>query len=167
MQKISGAIMARLVAFSFFTFLAVCPAFGQLVRAEIPYAFTFGSKAMPAGTYTFSVTNFGLRAQSATGEVSSAPIITRLHGPTEFLQEGSLVFDRAGGGRILSELWMPGAAGMLVQSTDKDHHYEILLIYVQNQNTNASGKVAYDRTCGRCHQPCAARATREQTHSSR
>jgi cytochrome c5 len=154
--KIEGTMARRLMAFILFTFCVVGTAFGQtseVLRAEIPYEFTFASKVLPAGTYTFSVTNFGLRAQSATGDVFSAPIITRLGGPTEFLRDGALVFEKTDGGRILSEIWMPGADGILLHSTPKDHSHEILLIYSQEQNRNVSGKVAYDRTCARCHGP--------------
>ena len=89
------AVAGKRMAFILVTFFAVGPAFGQTieaVRAAIPYEFTFGSKVLPAGTYTLMVTKFGLQAQSATGEVYRAPIITRLGGPTEFLRGGSLVF---------------------------------------------------------------------------
>ena len=153
-MKTQGAMAGRLMAFVLATFfLVVGPAFGQLVKAEIPHEFTFGSKVLPAGTYTFSVTNFGLRAQSATGAVSSAPILTRISGPTGFLREGSLVFDKTGGGHILCEVWMPGTDGILLHNTPKNPSYDILLVYNLDQNRNVSGKVAYDRTCGRCHGP--------------
>ena len=156
-MKTRGAMARRLMAFILVTFFAVGPAFGQTgqaVRVEIPYEFTFASKVLPAGTYTFSVTNFGLQVQSATGGVFHAPIIARLSGPTEFLRDGSLVFDKTGGGRILSEVWMPGTDGILLHSTPKNHSRE-LLCYSSglNQNRNVSGKAAYDRTCGRCHGP--------------
>ena len=67
-MKTRGAMARRLMAFILVTFFAVGPAFGQTgqaVRAEIPYEFTFGSKVLPAGTYTFSVDR--LWAPSAIG----------------------------------------------------------------------------------------------------
>ena len=153
-MEIQGAMAGRLMAYVLATFfLVVGPAFGQLMKAEIPHEFTFGSKVLPAGTYTFSVTTFGLRAQSATGAVSSAPILTRISGPTGFLREGSLVFDKTGGGHILCEVWMPGADGILLHNTPQNPSYDILLVYNLDQKRSVSGKVAYDRTCARCHGP--------------
>ncbi len=146
------------MAFSLFTFFAAGPVFGQTgqaVRAEIPYDFAFGSKALPAGTYIFSVTEspLGLQARSATGGVFRAPIITRLGGPTELFRDGALVFDRTGEHRILSEVWMPGADGILLHNMPKGHSHEIVLLSSLNQDVNLSGSAAYDRTCRRCHGP--------------
>ena len=83
----------RLMAFNLLTFFAIGPVFGQSVRTQIPYEFALGSKVLPAGAYTFSVTGFGLEVRSAAGEAFHAPILTRLGGPAEFLRDGSLVFD--------------------------------------------------------------------------
>jgi cytochrome c5 len=153
-MKTRSAIAIRLMAFIFVTSLAVAPAFGQfLARAEIPYEFTLDSKVLPAGTYTFSVISSGLRVQSAGGQVFGAPIVSRLSGPAQFLREGTLVFDKTGGGHILSEVWMPRLDGILLRSTPINHTYEVLLISALNDNSKVSGKAAYDQTCGRCHGP--------------
>ena len=153
-MKTCGAMAIRLMAFNLVTFLAAAPAFGQfLARAEVPYAFTVASKGLPAGTYTLSVVSSGVRVQSPNGDVFVAPIISRLNGPSQFLREGTLVFDTTGGGHILSEVWMPGSEGILLHSTPTSHSYEILLISTLNENSKVSGKVAYDRTCARCHGP--------------
>jgi cytochrome c553 len=146
----------RLMAFILVTFFAVGPAFGQTgegVRATIPSEFTFASKVLPAGTYTFSVTNLGFQVESATGEVFRAPIITRLSGPNEFLRDGSLVFDKTDGRHILSEVWLPGTDGILLHSNPKNHTRDVLLITGLNQTRKASGRAAYNLTCGRCHGP--------------
>jgi len=156
-MKTRGALAGRLMPFILVTFFTVGPAFGQtgqVVHVGIPYAFTFASKVLPAGTYTFSETLYGLQVRSATGETYTARIISRLGGPTEFLRDGSLVFDKTGGGRILSEVWMPGTDGILLQSTPKTHSHEIFMFSSGlNQNPNASGRVAYEQTCSRCHGP--------------
>jgi mono/diheme cytochrome c family protein len=146
----------RLMAFILVTFFAVSPAFGQTgqyVQAEIPFEFTFASKVLPAGTYTLSVTNLGFQVKSATGEVLRAPIHSRINGPTEFLRDGSLVFDKTGGGHILCEVWIPGTDGILLQSAPKSHARDVILIAGPNQTSNLSGKEVYERTCGRCHGP--------------
>jgi len=153
-MKTRGAMARRLMAFILVTFFAAVPAFGQSERVKIPYEFTFASKVLPAGMYTFSVTGTTLQVQSATGEALRSIIITRLGGPSEFLRDGSLVFDKTAGGRILSEVWMPGTDGILVHSNPKGYSREILIFTSGlNQNPNISGRVAYDRTCGKCHGP--------------
>jgi cytochrome c553 len=155
-MKTRGAMASRLMAFILVTFFAVSPAFGQTgqaMRAEIPYEFTFASKVLPMGTYTFSVDSFGLGMQSATGGVFHARIITRLSGPSEFLRDGSLVFDKTGGGHILSEVWMPGTDGVILHSTPKNHSRDVILFTSLNQNSNVSGRAAYNLTCSSCHGP--------------
>jgi mono/diheme cytochrome c family protein len=149
-----GAMARELVAFALVTFFAVGLAFGQTgetVRATIPYEFTVGSKVLPAGTYTFAVDKMGLKVESASGTVTRAAIVSRLSGPNEFLRDGSFVFDKAGGALILSEVWMPGADGLLLHSIPKGHNRELLLASSLDQNRTVSGKAAYNLTCGRCH----------------
>jgi len=149
--------MARwLMAFTIVTFFAVGPAFGQtgpVMRAEIPYEFTVASKVLPAGTYTFSVDNLGLRVDSATGGGVHAHIITRLSGPTESFRDGSLIFDKTGGARILSEVWIPGTDGLLLQNVPKDHSRDIVIASFLNRTRKLSGRAAYNLTCARCHGP--------------
>jgi cytochrome c553 len=146
----------RLLAFLLVTFLAVGPAFGQrgqVERVQIPYEFTVGSKVLPAGTYTFSVADILVRVVSATGGEVRERIITRINGPNQFLRDGSLVFDKTGGGHILSELWIPGEDGILLHSIPKDHSREVFLFSGLSQTREVSGKAAYNLTCGRCHGP--------------
>jgi cytochrome c553 len=155
-MKTRGAMARMLMAFSIVTFLAVAPAFGQTgqrMQVKIPYEFTLNSKVLPAGTYTFSVTDVELGVRSATGGVLHALIITRLSGPPQFFRDGALVFDRTAGGRILSEVWMPGTDGMLLHSNPKNHSRQILLVSGLSQTGSVSGRAAYNLTCGRCHGP--------------
>ena len=156
-MKTQGAMARSLMAFSLFTFLAVGPAFGQAhsVRVEIPYAFTVASKGLPAGTYAFSLPADNpawVEVRSDTRLEARARIVTRLGGPTEF-QDGSLVFDKTDGSHILSEVWIPGTDGILVHSTPKGHSHDILMSSGLGPDVNLSGKVAFDRTCRRCHGP--------------
>jgi mono/diheme cytochrome c family protein len=155
-MKTQGAMARRLMAFILVTFFAVGLAFGQTeqrMRTDIPYEFTVGSKVLPAGTYTFSVNNFGLRVESATGGAYLAIIKARLGGPTELFRDGSLVFDKTGGGHILSEVWIPGTDGILLHSNPKNYSREVLLASNLSQTRSVSGKAAYNLTCGRCHGP--------------
>jgi len=66
------------------------------MRVEVPYDFSFASKALPAGTYTFVLSERLLRVQPASGAELRAPIITRIGGRSDLLRDGALVFDKAG-----------------------------------------------------------------------
>jgi hypothetical protein len=156
MQQVStrGALARRrLIAFSLFTFFVAGPIFGQGVRVEVPYDFTVGSKVLPMGTYVFRVTDLGLQVVSAKGVTFRTRILTRLGGPTEFLQGGALVFDKVGSDHILSEVWMPGEDGILLHNAPKDHHHELLMFSAESPNPNLPGSAAYNQTCRRCHGP--------------
>jgi mono/diheme cytochrome c family protein len=155
-MRTRGVVARRLMAFILVTFFAVGVAFGQMeqgVRIEIPYEFTVGSKVLPAGTYTFTADKTWLRVQPATSGAFSVRIIARLSGPAELLRDGSLVFDKTDGSRILSEVWTPGADGLLVHTNPKDHRRDVLLASYLNPTRTVSGKAAYNLTCGRCHGP--------------
>lgn len=159
-MKTRSAMARRLISFTLVTFWMVGPAFaqnGQVERVSIPYGFTCASKALPAGTYAFSVTPWGLKVEPAQGEAITARILSRLGGPTEFLRDGALVFDTTDGGRILSEVWMPGtegrqAEGILVYGDPKKQSHEIFLFSAGlNPNAKVPGRLAYDMTCAKCH----------------
>jgi cytochrome c553 len=141
------------IAFLLFTFAAIGPAFGQVqsMRSEIPYQFTFGSKVLPAGTYTFKVNGMGLTALSANNGQFTENIITWISGPAQFLRDGSLVFDKTDAGPVLSEVWMPGANGLLLHSVPKGHNRDVLMLSGLSQTGAVSGKAAFSVTCGRCH----------------
>lgn len=157
MQKTETHVLmaGRLMAVVLALFCAAGAALGQgveAVRAQIPYQFTFGSKVLPSGAYTLTVTKFGLQAESASGEMYRATIITRLGGPSALLSGGSLVFDKSGAVRILSEVWIAGADGILLHSTPKNHTHEVVLLSEGLDEKGAlSGKSAYNQTCIRCH----------------
>lgn len=159
-MKIQCAMAKSFMGLSLFTFLAVGPAFGQAhsVRVEIPYAFSVGSKALSAGTYTFSLAADSpawIEVRSANSMEMRARVVTRLGGPTEF-QDGSLVFDKTGGTRVLSEVWIPGTDGILVHVMPKGHMHDILMTSEASPNGNLTGKAAFDQTCRRCHGPTGA-----------
>ena len=154
-MKSSGLRAGMLAALTLITFCGV--GFGQgvqAVRAQIPYVFTLGTQVLPAGKYTLTVTKFGLQVQSASGEVYRTGIITRLGGPSAMFQGGSLVFDKSSNVRILSEVWMAGADGILLHSTPKGHTHEVVLLSEDfDEKSSLSGKTAYNETCIRCHGP--------------
>jgi cytochrome c5 len=153
-MKSPGSTVRRLVPFILVPLFTVGLAFGQqgeVIRAEIPYQFSVGAKVMPPGRYTFSVENSQLGVHSVGSGVFHVPIITRMGGPDTFLGHGSLVFDKTGGGRFLSEVWIPGTDGILLRSNPKGQSHEVLIVSSLNQARTVSGKAAYNQTCGRCH----------------
>jgi len=157
--KFQGSQVKQLAVISLLTLLAVTPVFSQAraVRIEVPYEFTVGSKVLPAGTYTFSLSanDQGWVEVHSEGKAETrARVVTRLGGPSEF-QDGSLVFDKTGTTRILSEVWIPGTDGILVHATPKGHTHDIVMSY-SGGDTSLSGKAAFDRTCSRCHGPDGA-----------
>jgi mono/diheme cytochrome c family protein len=149
-----------LLGFVLVTSWMVAPAFaqtGQVERVSIPYGFTCASKVLPPGTYTFSITPWGVQVQPAQGDAITVRILSRLGGPTEFLRNGALVFETTDGSRILSEVWMPGTAGspaegILVYGNPKKQNREIFLFTTGlNPNAKVPGRLAYDMTCSKCH----------------
>ena len=146
-------VAARLAAASLFTLLVAGAAFAQPIQVDVPYQFTFASKVLPAGKYTFRLADRLVRVQPTTGEELRETIITRLGGRSDLMRDGALVFDKAGGTRILSEVWLPETDGVLLHSTPNDHTHEIVLFSEGEGNGRLSGKAIYGRTCGRCHGP--------------
>jgi cytochrome c553 len=159
MKQVTGkwVLTANLAALVLVAFFAVSPAFGQTgnLRFEIPYQFNLGSKVLPAGTYTFSVNKFGLAVQSESGARFGENIITWITGPAELLRDGSLVFDKANGGHILSEVWIPGSNGIFLHRIPENHGRDVLMGSGEGLNPNhavsVSGKAAFNLTCARCH----------------
>lgn len=139
--------------------LAAIPACAQGGRAsmvvEIPYQFSIGSKAMQAGTYTFSYLEDQnmLLIKSPNSSPINELVMTRISGPDDFLRNGSIVFDRTDGGRLISELWIPGMDGLLLHAAPRSSSREVLLASYLSPNGVVPGNVAYGMTCGKCHGP--------------
>jgi mono/diheme cytochrome c family protein len=150
------ATARRFMAFILVTFLATAWALGQAgapVRFDVPYAFTVGSKTLPAGTYTFSISPEAsrLKVESTSNGSIGVSIITLIHGPNELFRGGSLVFERKNGGLILSEAWLSGSDGALVHSISKGGDRVVISGASLDANRTYSGKAAYSLTCARCH----------------
>lgn len=147
-------LKASLMALVLVTFVAARPAYGQTgqgIRLEVPYAFTFASKAQPRGTYTFTISGSRLVVASATTGPTSQSVISEISGPAQLFRDGYLIFDKTDNGLILSEVWIPGVDGLLLRSIPKGHTRTVLSAPVLNQNRTYSGKAAYNLTCARCH----------------
>jgi mono/diheme cytochrome c family protein len=158
MRQVEGkpATARRFMAFILVTFLATAWALGQAgapVRFNVPYAFTVGSTALPAGTYTFSVSPdlSRLTVGTDTGTSARVSIVTLINGPNELFRGGSLVFEKKDSGLILSEAWLSGTDGVLVHPISHGASRVVISGASLNANRSYSGKAAYNLTCARCH----------------
>lgn len=157
-MKNRGSMARSLMAFILVTFFALAVALGQPkpnIRFHIPYEFNVGTKTLPAGAYTFTLDESVLRVQSATATdvnaMSLTHIIARLTGPSEFIRDGYLVFDKTDSKLILSEVWIPGTEGVFVSSIPKGHTRFTLAGTAMEMDRPYSGKQAYSLTCAKCH----------------
>lgn len=146
-------LIASFVALAVVMFLSVSPAFGQGqgMRLEVPYAFTFAAKSMPAGTYTFTFQGSRLSVSSATSGPISQSVMSQLTGPAQLFRDGSLIFDKTVSGLVLAEVWIPGVDGLLLHSIPKGHTRTVLSAPNLNEHRTYSGKSAFNLTCANCH----------------
>jgi len=123
----------------------------DVVGIPFPFNVPAGKVTLPAGSYTISLGSDVLILETSTGEKTNLMIVTQLSGPNSFLQAGSLVFDTTGGRKVLSEVWLPGKAGILLYAVPKGHTRTVLPFSDLSVNGHASGKTAFELTCARCH----------------
>ncbi len=140
---------------SILTLLAVASAHGQtgiILSANVPFGFEAGGTSFPAGAYQFKLTpgEQTFVISGAKGGETKLPIIARLGGPSLFKDTG-LVFDAFEGHHVLSELWIPGEGGVLVNASPKQHAHEMVIAVVSGAQATMSGKEVFDHTCARCH----------------
>lgn len=103
------------------------------LKVKVPFAFSAGKKALPAGDYevrldqpTESVRVFN----PATRTEVAVPFITRLAAPAHPAVTGShIVFDKVGNTYTLSEIWWPGQDGILVHATKGPHEHHVLHVH--------------------------------------
>jgi hypothetical protein len=103
----------------------------EVLKAKIDFPFMVGGKAMPAGTYEIRKDDaapvFRIQGAGKTGDVVN--IITELSAEERGnLSSSSLVFDVAGGKYVLSEVWIPGANGYLLEVTKGHHAHKVVKI---------------------------------------
>lgn len=104
----------------------------SFLRANIPFDFTVGSKELPAGQYDIAreALNNAISVRSTKGGVSSdAIVLARLWADIHTTpQDSHLVFDQVGDKYILSELWIPGSNGFLLNITKEKHTFKAITI---------------------------------------
>jgi hypothetical protein len=119
----------RLIAVAFFSLIALTRLHGGGFEADIPFEFHAGEKTLPPGTYSFILHDQTRDVSvSRVGKVEvRLPVVTRL-GLRESNDEGTLVFDKFNGVRMLSEVWIPLIDGVLVHSIPEEHTHEIVRV---------------------------------------
>jgi Cytochrome C oxidase, cbb3-type, subunit III len=135
----------------------------QTLAGNIPFEFIVGKKVLPAGNYQFAPKpgtaltsgSSGTPWLSVTSDkqvVANLPIVTRLGGGSPDLRDATLVFDSFEGRRVLSEVWIPGAGGMLAHATPEGHSHEMVILQ-SGHSAGLSGQAVFERTCAKCHGP--------------
>jgi hypothetical protein len=103
-----------------------------VVKANIPFAFQVAGKTLPAGTYEIQIDRQELSVSVRSdpkGPSAMENIITSIADPGPGLAaEARVVFDLVGDNHILSEVWCPGADGVLVFAAKGPHKHHTLHI---------------------------------------
>lgn len=119
------------MAMSLIAFLAVTSGYAQaqtMVTAKIPFTFTVGTSALPAGQYDFvRDSTTGIRVVGGGKNIALVPVITRLSGAIHNTPKDShIVFDKVGDNHWLSEIWIPGQDGYMLMSTKGEHTHDVV-----------------------------------------
>lgn len=91
----------------------VISASAETLMAHIPFDFTAGVKAMPAGDYAFSVESGVLIVRGAPPALSTA--LVAVQADSSMLASPSAGFDKSADARVLSRVTLPGGTSYLVQ----------------------------------------------------
>jgi|GEM_PF-938344 hypothetical protein len=98
------------------------------LRVTIPFSFVAGGKDLPAGEYVFSKAvgpNLITVASSSGKERLHLRIRTSL-ARVSAEDEHLLAFDKIGGKRILSEVWLPNQQGAAVAVSRGEHDHDVI-----------------------------------------
>ncbi|MCZ2154075.1 MAG: hypothetical protein LC114_09285 [Bryobacterales bacterium] len=108
--------------------------FQEAVTARVPFAFKVDTKTLPAGSYTFRVSQdsqtVSVTPEKNKGGEALAMILTYVAGhPFSGEEKDShLVFDKVGNNYTLSEIWEPGFDGVVVAMTKGKHEHHVIRI---------------------------------------
>jgi len=114
--------------FVFTSFLCMSAFAADSTKGNIPFPFMVGSDTVPAGVYQFKIDRTaGLVTIQGPKSSKSALFITTLAAKAHSTAtDADLVFDKVGDVYTLSEIWMPGAEGVLLYATKGKHEHNII-----------------------------------------
>lgn len=128
---------------------------GKEMNFDIPFAFTAGSKMLPAGSYMLSLSQqapMRLRVQSGEKGSSWVNVVAPLKGQNGLFPSGYLVFEKSAKGLTLSEVWMEGIDGALLRAIGKGNERMIVVSGARFDSKRIySGKEVFNMTCAKCH----------------
>lgn len=117
--------------FAFAVLFAATALMAQSVpqRVNVPFKFSLVDKAFEPAMYYFRYDSSSDQVELLSRDkalLSRINVITRLAPAPGVKTDGKvrLVFDQVGQDRYLSEIWMPGADGLLVRATKERHQHE-------------------------------------------
>jgi len=99
------------------------------VVAKVDFAFYAGGKLLPAGSYEFKQTHRDIAktldiVDMKTKQTRVVPIVTSISRKEP--SEGEVVFDQAENNYYLSEVYIPGMDGILLQGAQTKHVHVIV-----------------------------------------
>jgi hypothetical protein len=103
----------------------------EFVDSTIPFGFHAGKADLPAGEYRMAI-NWDERVLTVqdlkSNKNTAVPFVTTLakNAPSASGM-ARVVFDSAGGGYTLSEVWLPEAEGVLVGATPGKHEHKVIM----------------------------------------
>jgi hypothetical protein len=109
--------------------LSAFPQTTTAVRTNVPHPFMAGTQLVPAGSYQFTPDpgfHFIRVVNSAKKVNVMVPVLTRTAAALHTTPaDAHVVFDKIGEKYILSELWLPGNDGYVLNSTKEQHEHEV------------------------------------------
>jgi len=107
-------MLVSIIALAFMTALVSnAQSHGQKLRANIPFDFVVGNKALAAGEYTVgsitSTSSDGLAVRSADGRQNAIRLVHNVQANAP-KNRAMLTFRRYGSTYFLAQIWMPGSA---------------------------------------------------------
>ena len=123
--------------FSLLTLLAALSVYAQTrtLRAEVPFAFSAAGKQFPAGQYAF-VPDIGSQMIRLTGADGKNVAVVMIQDRTARAihntpADAHIVFDKTGETYTLSELWVPGMDGLLLNIMKSQHEHRVVNVPVK------------------------------------
>ena len=102
----------------------------QSIAANTPFSFRVGEKVLAAGEYVFTPDALEeaiqVRHLAKGGGGAEVVLVTRLAAEVHNMGKGHVVFDRIGNTYTLSEVWIPGSEGFLVNATKEKHMHRVI-----------------------------------------